>query len=76
MRGDVRDRGAWRSALEGVGAVFHLAAETGTGESMYRAHHYAEVNVGGTAHLCDLLAAGEAEAVSSVVLASPSSGCS
>jgi dTDP-L-rhamnose 4-epimerase len=55
VRGDVRDASAWRTALEGVDLIYHLASETGTGESMYRAQRYVDVNVGGTALLCDLL---------------------
>lgn len=70
LRGDVRDADAWRAALEGATQVYHLAAETGTGESMYRARHYVDVNVGGTALLCDLLLAGAAPDVRRVVLAS------
>ena len=69
VQGDVRDESAWRAALEGVSTVLHLAAETGTGESMYRARHYVDVNVGGTALLCDLVLA-EVAAVDRVVLAS------
>ena len=57
VRGDVRDPDAWAVALEGAALVYHLAAETGTGESMYRARHYVDVNVGGAALLCDLLGA-------------------
>ena len=61
VRGDVRDPDAWKEALEdGADLVYHLAAETGTGESMYRARHYVDVNVGGTALLCDLMASGAA----------------
>lgn len=70
LHGDVRDAQAWRAALEGATRVYHLAAETGTGESMYRARHYVDVNVGGTALLCDLLLEGAAPHVSKVVLAS------
>lgn len=57
VRGDVRDADAWKAALEDVDLVYHLAAETGTGESMYRARHYVDVNVGGTALLCDVIGA-------------------
>lgn len=60
LHGDVRDAADWRSALEGTGLVYHLAAETGTGESMYRARRYVDVNVGGTALLCDLIGAMDA----------------
>lgn len=45
--GDVTDAAAWTSLPE-VSAVVHLAAETGTGQSMYEADRYTEVNVGGT----------------------------
>lgn len=55
-RGDVRDRDAVAAALEGVTAVVHLAAETGTGQSMYEIHRYVDVNVSGTSILLDLLA--------------------
>jgi len=70
VRGDVRDEAAWLDALDGVEAVYHLAAETGTGESMYRSRRYVDVNVGGTALLCDLVQAGRAPSVRRVVLAS------
>ncbi len=70
LRGDVRDGDAWREALAGATRVYHLAAETGTGESMYRSRHYVDVNVGGTALLCDLLLSGAAPEVGRVVLAS------
>jgi dTDP-L-rhamnose 4-epimerase len=59
VRGDVREVADLRNALEGAELVYHLAAETGTGESMYRARHYVDVNVGGTALLCDLIGAAE-----------------
>ncbi len=52
---DVRDRDAMKLALNGVDAVVHLAAETGTGQSMYEIDRYFSVNVQGTAVLLDLL---------------------
>jgi len=55
VRGDVRDRHALEGALEGVDTVVHLAAETGTGQSMYEISRYFDVNVQGTANLLDLL---------------------
>ena len=45
-----------RAALTGATVVVHLAAETGTGQSMYEIDRYTETNVGGTAKLLDLLA--------------------
>jgi len=52
---DVRDRDAMRHALTGADCVVHLAAETGTGQSMYEIDRYFSVNVQGTATLLDLL---------------------
>lgn len=45
--GDVTDPQSWRS-LPPVDAMVHLAAETGTGQSMYEIERYRRVNVGGT----------------------------
>ena len=55
IRGDVRDRGAVREALEGVDSVFHLAAAVGVGQSMYEIEHYTDVNNRGTAVLLEVL---------------------
>lgn len=55
VKGDVRDRALVREALVGATAVVHLAAETGTGQSMYEIDRYFSVNVQGTANLLDLL---------------------
>jgi len=43
-------------ALDGQDCVIHLAAETGTGQSMYEIKKYTDVNTGGTALLLDILA--------------------
>lgn len=56
LHGDVRNREDWITALDGQHAVVHLAAETGTGQSMYEVKRYVDVNIGGTALLLDLLA--------------------
>lgn len=55
IKADVRDRQAVKRALPGVDTVVHLAAETGTGQSMYEIERYFSVNVQGTATLLDLL---------------------
>lgn len=52
---DVRDRAALRRAIDGIEVIVHLAAETGTGQSMYEIERYFSVNVQGTATLLDLL---------------------
>lgn len=69
VRGDVQDEGAWRAALAAQDAVVHLAAETGTGQSMYQVNHYADVNLSGTAKFLQLMVSGEFS-VRSVVVAS------
>jgi len=43
-------------AAAGATVIVHLAAETGTGQSMYEIDRYVEANVGGTAKLLDYLA--------------------
>lgn len=54
--GSVLDPQALERALAGVDVVVHLAAETGTGQSMYEVARYADVNVGGTARLLEAIA--------------------
>ncbi len=55
IHGDVRDRSAVASALEGIDAVVYLAAAVGVAQSMYEVQRYVEVNSGGMAVLLDLL---------------------
>ena len=55
IRGDVTDRDALVEGLIDADYVIHLAAETGTGQSMYEIKRYVDVNIGGTALLLDLL---------------------
>ena len=69
IKGDVRNELDWHKALEGQNMVVHLAAETGTGQSMYEINKYVEVNISGTAHLLDYLA-NESHQIKKVVVAS------
>ena len=69
VRGDVRSRDDWVEALRDQHAVVHLAAETGTGQSMYQIEHYVDVNIKGTAILLDILANTQ-HAVSRILVAS------
>ncbi|WP_286144562.1 NAD(P)-dependent oxidoreductase [Bacteroides caecimuris] len=55
IKGSVTSREDWIEALEGVDIVLHLAAETGTGQSMYEIEKYVNANIGGTAILLDIL---------------------
>ena len=54
--GDVCNEEDWKKSLKGQDAVIHLAAETGTGQSMYEISRYNDVNILGTSHLLDFLA--------------------
>jgi len=56
VQGDVRDRSLMESVMTRVDTVVHLAAETGTGQSMYDIYRYSDVNIGGTSLLLDVLA--------------------
>lgn len=53
IKGDVRNSSDIRKALDGVQCVVHLAAETGTAQSMYNISNYCDVNVQGTAVLLE-----------------------
>jgi len=53
--GDVCDKEIVSFALRGVDLVFHLAALTGVGQSMYQVDEYVRTNVGGTATLLQCL---------------------
>lgn len=55
IKGSVTSREDWLKALDGQDAVIHLAAETGTGQSMYEIEKYVNTNIGGTALLLDIL---------------------
>jgi dTDP-L-rhamnose 4-epimerase len=70
FRGDVRDRAAVSQALANQDVVVHLAAETGTGQSMYAVRQYEDVNIGGTAVLLDVLMNQPRLKVSKLVVAS------
>lgn len=55
IKGDVRNKEDWETALQNQDIIVHLAAETGTGQSMYEVHQYVDVNIGGTSLLLDYL---------------------
>ena len=71
VKADIRNREAVKRALVGVDGIVHLAAETGTGQSMYEIERYFSVNVQGTATLLDLLQSENcAQSIRSIVVAS------
>lgn len=55
IKGDVNNKVHWETALYDIDYVIHLAAETGTGQSMYEIKKYVDTNIGGTALLLDIL---------------------
>lgn len=67
--GDIREKGVWERALEGVSTVVHLAAETGTGQSMYEVEKYVSVNSVGTSILLDMVTSKKYK-IKKIVLAS------
>lgn len=70
VRGDVADPSTLGDALQGAQCVIHLAAETGTGQSMYEVSRYGRTNLTGTTELCDLLVRGAGKKVERLVVAS------
>ncbi len=69
IKGDIRNRKDWEKALVGQQIVVHLAAETGTGQSMYEVQKYVDVNINGTAIFLDFLV-NEKHSVEKVIVAS------
>lgn len=55
IQADVKDIEAYRDAAEGTDVIIHLAAQTGTGQSMYEMSKYVQHNVDGTAKLLELV---------------------
>jgi dTDP-L-rhamnose 4-epimerase len=52
IHGDIRDRAALEEAFSNdIEVIYHFAAETGTGQSMYEIAAYTDVNIQGTANL-------------------------
>jgi len=56
IHGSVTNKDDLLVALENQNFIIHLAAETGTGQSMYCIDKYVNTNIGGTALILDILA--------------------
>jgi dTDP-L-rhamnose 4-epimerase len=69
VTGSVLNRAAWLQAIQGVDAIVHFAAQTGTGQSMYQIARYTNENIGGTGLMWDILA-NETHQVKKVLIAS------
>lgn len=68
--GDVADPASLRLALEGQDCIVHLAAETGTGQSMYEISRYERTNIAGTALLFEFLSKEKRSQIGRIVIAS------
>ena len=55
IKADVQNIGDYREAIAGTDVVIHLAAQTGTGQSMYEISRYVQQNANGTAKLLELI---------------------
>ncbi|HEY9650842.1 MAG TPA: NAD-dependent epimerase/dehydratase family protein [Coleofasciculaceae cyanobacterium] len=55
IKADVQMIADYRDAIEGTDVVIHLAAQTGTGQSMYEISKYVQHNANGTAKLLELI---------------------
>ncbi len=69
IRGDVTIRENWEKSIQGQDAIVHLAAETGTGQSMYSIEQYTKSNISGTALLWDIIGS-KNNSIKKVVIAS------
>jgi len=69
IQGSVTNYDDWKEAIKGQEVVVHLAAETGTGQSMYEIEKYMNVNVQGTSILLNILA-NEEHTINKIIVAS------
>lgn len=70
VRGDVCDAAVLGRLLSRQDALVHLAAETGTAQSMYRVRHYSDKNISGTAQIFDSIVNDRSDSLSRIVVAS------
>jgi dTDP-L-rhamnose 4-epimerase len=69
ITGDVRNLEDWKQAIQDCDAVVHLAAETGTGQSMYEVNKYVDVNINATSLFLDYLV-NQKHSIKKVIVAS------
>lgn len=71
IKADVRDFDAIKDAVVSSEYIIHLAAETGTGQSMYQINQYNEVNIMGTSNILQAISsAGRESKVKKIILSS------
>ncbi len=55
-KGDIRDKNSLEKVFSNdIDVIYHFAAETGTGQSMYEISEYSDVNIQGTAFLLNYM---------------------
>ena len=69
IKGDVTKKEDWEKAISGKDVIIHLAAETGTGQSMYEISNYVKTNILGTSQMMEVLMS-EKHQVKKIILAS------
>ena len=69
IKGNICNRKVINELIREQDIIVHLAAETGTAQSMYEIHHCSEVNILGTANIADALI-NEKNAVRKIILSS------
>ena len=71
INADIRDFDIVSKAVADVEYIIHLAAETGTGQSMYQINRYNEVNIMGTSNLFQAISnLGKESKVKKIILSS------
>lgn len=71
IKADVRDYNAIKDSVASSDYIVHLAAETGTGQSMYQINQYNEVNIMGTSNILQAISsAGSDSKVKKIILSS------
>lgn len=70
IRGCVTDRSDVVNALKDIEVIIHLAAETGTGQSMYEIEKYNLVNSQATALMLDVITNSDSHKIDRILLAS------
>jgi len=71
IQGDVRDFDALEVVFSNkIEVIYHLAAETGTGQSMYKISEYTDVNIQGTANLLNYIQENDLRNIKKIIVAS------
>jgi len=71
IKADIRDLEAIKDVVADSDYILHLAAETGTGQSMYQINQYNEVNIMGTSNILQAISsAGKDSKVKKIILSS------